>query len=166
MNEEYRQRRAHIRTLEKAAAEVFRAAAPGIAARMQEDRTTASSARNFEGICNDLAGAGPDAYAVYRLMSHLSHASGLVADQYLTWTDEAPHLKLRMKAQQPDTAVWTFFVPASLVWAGRAVDYFDDVRRRRSQLRRAARELGIRSALQLSDDARRRASGNKSHRGP
>jgi hypothetical protein len=45
---------------------------------------------------------------------------------------------------------------ATLVWAGRALDYFDLNHRRRTQLRTAARDLGIESALQLTPQAMRR----------
>ena len=153
VNKDLRQRRRHVHTLESAVSQVFREAAPNVAARIMDELPTTASARNFETICLELQPGGKDAYAIYRMMSHLSHASVLVADQYLSALDRDPWVALRMEADQPDPATWTFFVPVTLVWAGRAVDFFDGTRRRRSQLRAAARELKVESALQLSDAA-------------
>lgn len=152
MNEDMRQRRSHIRTLEKSVSTVFRETAPKIEAMLGEKRESASSARSFEDICQDLEGVGHDGYAIYRALSHLSHATVLVVDQYLGPADDAA-MSLRREPVQPDAPTWTFMTVASLVWAARALDFLDGAHARRNKLRAAALALGISSEFQLSERA-------------
>lgn len=150
VNEDLRQRRNHVTSLEKAASETLRGASAEVAAQLMDELETTSSARRFDEICADLTPGGQDAYVVYRSLSHLSHASVLVADQYLEALEVSPHLALRTEPAEPDAPTWTHILAASLVWAGRAVDILDQNHPRRAALRRAAHALGIQPELQLS----------------
>lgn len=150
VNEDVRQRRAQVHTLEKAVSSVFREAAPEIAANLVDPLETSATARGFHNLCDDLVPGGADAYSIYRMPSQYSHASVLVIDDYLQTTDTGPGLALRTVPVEPNGATWTSMLAASLVWAGRAIDYLDKDRVRRSELRAAAVSLGITSELQLS----------------
>lgn len=153
IDEDVRQRRAHVQTLEKAVSQVFREAAPKIAANLINPLETSATAKGFYNLCNDLVPGGADAYSSYRMLSQYSHASVLVIDEYLQATDTGPGLALRIEPIEPNGATWTNMLAASLVWAGRAIDYLDKDRVRRSELRAAAAALGITSELQLSEAA-------------
>jgi hypothetical protein len=157
LNEDLRQRQNLVKSLEQAASHVFREAAPSVArySHLEKLETTAS-VRHFQHVCDDLVPAGGDAYITYRSMSHLTHASGLVVDLYLESDDGPAGLARRMTPKEPSALSWTFIVAASLVWAGRAVDFLDKKRLRRSELRSAARAIGTTSELKLSDAARAR----------
>ncbi len=65
------------------------------------------------------------------MLSQYSHASVLVIDEYLQVTDTGPGLALRIEPIEPNGATWTNMLAASLVWAGRAIDYLDKNRVRR-----------------------------------
>src|SRR5207253_474506 len=106
INEDLRQRRNQVKTLEAAASTVFREAAPGVAAQLIAELETQASARRFDEVCDDLTPGGKDAYATYRAMSHLSHSTVLVVDQYLQPTDAGPGLALRMEPDEPDAPTW------------------------------------------------------------
>ena len=153
LNEDLRQRRNHVRHLEQAASSALQDNAAGVAEQIVHELDMSASARTFQSICEDLRPGGADAYIAYRAMGHLSHASALVADQYLDLLDEPPHLAFRVQAKQPDSGTWTFLVVASLVWAGRAMDYLEQDKRRRSELRGAARVLGIPDEFHLTEAA-------------
>ena len=153
LNEDLQQRRNHVRHLDQAASSSFHDTAAGVAEKIVHELDTAASVRTFQSICHDLRAGDFDAYIVYRAMSHLSHASPLVVDQYLDLLDEPPHLALRVQAKQPEAGTWTFMVVASLVWAGRAMDYLDQDKRRRSELRDAARVLDIPDEFHLTEAA-------------
>ena len=114
-------------------------------------------AKVFEALCNDLTPGGADAYLYYRMLCRYSHASVFVAEQYLVPSESGDEVTAVL-AQPRDGAEpnWSFFLVASIIWAGRALDYIDPARQRRSQLRRAAREVGIAADLHLTDAARRR----------
>lgn len=159
VNEDVRQRRAQIPTLEKAVSSVFREAAPEIAARLVDRLESNTTARGFHNLCDDLVPGGADAYSIYRVLSQYSHASVLVIDDYLQATDTG--LALRSVPVEPNGATWTNLLAASLVWAGRAIDYLDKNHVRRSELRAAAASLGITSELQLSAAAVLRESKAK-----
>jgi len=155
VNEDVRQRRAQVLTLEKAVSSVFREAAPEIAANFVDPLETSATAKGFHNLCNDLVPGRADAYSIYRVLSQYSHASVLVIDDYLqaTDTDTGPGLALRTDPVEPNGATWTNMLAASLVWAARAIDYLDKDHVRRSELRAAAASLGITSELQLSEAA-------------
>ena len=162
MNEEIRQRAAHVSTLAAAASQAFRDAASTLSYGDLARLDTTASARNFHSICWDLAPGGEDAYAVYRLLSHMSHASVMVVEQYVDEIDSSPGVALRVEPKRSDPAIWIWFLATSLVWAGRAVDYFDTKHQRRSELRAAARALGTPSELKLSERAVVREQGTSS----
>jgi hypothetical protein len=166
VNEDVRQRHAHVKTLEKAVSQVFREAAPEIAANLIDRLETSATAKGFHNICNDLVPAGADAYSIYRMLSQYSHASVLVIDDYLQATDAGPGVALRTEPVEPNGATWTNMLAASLVWAGRAIDYLDKDHVRRSELRAAAATLGITSELQLSETAVLREAKRKSRPKP
>lgn len=163
-NENIRNRSSLVATLKKTATEVFQAGADDIKhadLSQRLDSDSDASARNFWQLCDDLTPGGPDAYAIYRAMSLESHPTLSVAD---LWTDpptseDGPERLRTTLREGPGSDTWTFLVAASLIWSGRALDYFDRDHRRRSFLRATAREMGIPDALQLSDRYRRRISG-------
>ena len=154
VNEDVRQRLAQVKTLEQAVSEVFRDAAPGIAANLPPPiLDTTATARGFHNICDDLVPGGADAYTVYRVLSQYSHATIRVVDGYLQATSTGPGVVLRTNPAEPDAATWTNVLASCLVWAGRSNDYIDGAKTRRSELRAAANALGINSELQLSPAA-------------
>ncbi len=160
VNEDVRQRRSHVRTLEKAMSEVFRDAAPGIERQLIDPLETDATARGFQHLCDDLHPVGADGYATFRMLSQFSHASVVVVDCYLQLHPGPTGLALRGEPDEPNAAAWTSILAATLVWAGRAIDFMDKNHSRRSELRRAASQLGIRSDLQLSASAlERQAKG-------
>lgn len=162
VNEDVRQRLAQVETLEQAVSEVFRDAAPGIAANLPPILDTTATARGFHNICDDLVPGGADAYTIYRVLSQYSHASIRVVDGYLQATSTGPGVVLRTNPAEPDAATWTNVLASCLVWAGRSNDYIDGDKTRRSELRAAANALGINSELQLSPAAvLREASAKK-----
>jgi len=164
VNEDVRQRRAQVQTLEKAISQVFREAAPEVAANLVDPLETSATAKGFHNLCNDLVPGGADAYSIYRMLSQYSHASVLVIDEYLQATDTGPGLALRTAPVEPNGATWTNVLAAALVWAGRAIDYLDKDHVRRSELRAAAASLGITSELQLSEAAVLREAKSKKTR--
>ncbi len=164
VNEDVRQRRAQVQTLEKAVSEVFREAAPEIAANLIDPLHTNATARGFHNLCNDLVPGGADAYSIYRVLSQYSHASVLVIDDYLQATDTGPGLALHTHPVEPNAATWTNVLASALVWAGRAIDYLDKDHVRRSELRAAAAALGITSELQLSQAAVLREAKTKKNK--
>jgi hypothetical protein len=107
---------------------------------------------SFKAICDSLEPGGADAYAQYRLMSSMTHASAFLCDFYLLDDSTVPFagFRLRDEPQQPKGAPYLAMLAASVIWSGRAIDYLDKRRPRRSQLRAAARTLGINSELQPS----------------
>lgn len=161
VNEEVRQRLAQVGTMEKAVSEVFREAAPGIAANLPPILDATATARGFHSICDDLAPGGADAYTIYRVLSQYSHASIRVVDGYLKVARTGPGVGLRTTPAEPSAATWTNVLASCLVWAGRSNDYLDGDRTRRSELRAAANALGINSELHLSPAAVLREAGAK-----
>lgn len=157
-NEHVRNRRNLIRTLSKSSPFLQR-----LGTRFEEEDPLPEdgpvptvSARRFDQLCNDLTPGGADAYAHYRLMSSMVHPTPFLIDFY-TSSDADPSnaagFQLRNEAAQPGPMPYLAFVVASLIWAGRAVDYLDTTKARRSELRAAARRLGITSELHPSPSA-------------
>jgi hypothetical protein len=162
-NEDVRQRLAMIKTWERALPGRL-ADRPELIDKLNADvieLESSVSARRFDQLCADLEPGGNEAYAHYRFMSSMSHASVTVVDRYLDEADEPPGFAIRTTPKQPDQSPWAFFMAACLVWAGRAVDFSDKDHRRRSQLRTAARRLAITPELQPSQAARDRRSGRQ-----
>ena len=120
------------------------------------ERSPADPDRDFAQLCRDLIPGGSSAYVGHQIMSMYAEPSVALVDEYLA-TDESGELTgLMLAPGERSSGAWRGVLVATLVWAGRALDYFDLSHRRRSQLRAAARDLGIESALQLTPDALRR----------
>lgn len=168
VGQEYvRQRRNLAKGLRESAVGAFKVTAGNVEAAVQVDlrqleTLSTSPARYFDKMCADLVPGGKEAYSYYRVMSMESHASVLVADQWL----HAPHgrdgrLQLNPKPQPRSEEPWLYLLAASLIWAGRALDFFDETRSRRDYLRSMAREVGVAQHLQLSDEYYRRIRDEK-----
>lgn len=168
-NEEIRVRVQLVKTFRESASEIFQQGAGEVShADLSERLESASdaSARNFSQLCEDLTPGGKDAYALYRAMSMESHPTVFIADQWIDPPDDdrgRPHLRTQPKDGSAVEA-WSHMVAASLVWAGRALDYFDRDKERRSFLRRMAREVGVPETLQPSDSYRRRIAEDRRKR--
>jgi hypothetical protein len=161
VNELYRQRTAMSQVMSRSAVDLWREGATSIEGLDRERLASESDAsgRSFEQRCNDLSPGGADAYVVYRIMSEQVHAGALVVDNYLVPDESDLGVRLRIDpkpATTEEVALWTFHIAASFVWAGRAVDYFDRRHLRRTELRTAAKKLGISSELKLSTAANMR----------
>jgi hypothetical protein len=116
------------------------------------NRSPSVSRMKFQDVCSDLKGTGPGAYAIYRLYCQTSHASASIADRYITFDGEGePALNVR-PAERDATADY-FTLARSLVWAGGALDWIDRSKKRRSELKSAAKELATVPNLCISDDA-------------
>lgn len=157
VGQEYvRQRRNLATGLRESAVGALQGAAREVEAVVQFDvneleTLSASPARHFDRLCADLVPGGKEAYSYYRVMSMESHASVLVADQWLSAPEgvDGPVLlnpKQRMRSEEP----WLYLLAASLIWAGRALDFFDETHSRRSYLRTMANEIGVAQELKLS----------------
>ncbi|GGS28290.1 hypothetical protein [Actinokineospora fastidiosa] len=112
---------------------------------------TAQSARNFHQLCNDLTPAGQEAYAMYRILSSYTHPGYRVIDQYLAGEPIRGHT-YPVKFTQDDARPWLFITCCCVIWAARAVDRLTLRQERRGELRSAAKRLGIKAELQLSED--------------
>lgn len=123
-------------------------------------QTVTGSARRFDEVCNDLDLAGADAYANYRLLSAFCHPSVLLADLYIAPATDASPFQLRPEPDEPPGVVSLYLLAASLVWSGRALDFFDRGRPRRNALRVRAGRLGIPDVLRLSESAWLRQLGH------
>ena len=101
-------------------------------------------------------------------MSMYVHPSVLLVDQYLVASEDGSAIASFLTNSKPEqSAPWRAMLANSLVWSGRAVDYFDQRHARRSQLRQAATRLGIPEVLELSAKARARTfEAAKSKRAP
>jgi hypothetical protein len=117
-----------------------------------ENVSSLPQAKNFEALCSDLDPDGATFYLLYRILSKTCHAGPYVIDQYMTSSIDEELDALHRMPLRPgmDPLLMTFVVAASLILAGRAVDYIDPARTRRSELRAAARDLGIPPELKLS----------------
>jgi hypothetical protein len=159
MNRDNASRRAAAKTLREARSGVLRSGAdqfPGAEADLLAT-TSNAQARNFEQLCKDLAPGGADAYAYYRLMSWYSHPGAHLVDRYVVEEPSGVGIQaLRLEPAAGNDTTWRFFLAASLVWAARAVDFVDVSRAQRSELRAAARVLGIPEVLQLTHEAQLR----------
>jgi hypothetical protein len=157
INEDARQRRALERTVKAGVPASIRGDGKIPGSDLEPLETTAGGpARNFEQLCDDLHPGGASAYFPYRVLSMYAHATVALVDDYLEPNEDGELGAMRLDPKPTASAAWRGLLVSSLVWSGRAVDYFDQDHRRRSQLRAAARELGIESALQLSPAVGRR----------
>lgn len=115
-------------------------------------------ARAFQQMCEDFNG-GTDLYIYYRLMSSYSHPGVRLVEEYIVPTDDGDDVKglLNVPRFSPN-GMWLFMLAASLIWAGTAFDYIEVTRKRRSELRTAARTIGVVRDLQLTPTATARSS--------
>lgn len=105
-------------------------------------------ARHFGVLCREL-NVNDELYSYYRIMSAMAHPTGHIVDSYLETVDP---IVVRREPQGHERATpWLYMCCVSLVLAGRAFDWLDRSHPRREELRRAARTLGIKPELQLSE---------------
>ncbi|MBH0118519.1 hypothetical protein I0Q12_02775 [Rhodococcus sp. CX] len=110
----------------------------------------------------DLEG-GSELYAVYRYLCGFTHASPTLTDQYLHLDESPGSIGYGFDPHPPelDRAPHIRFVASSMLWALSAVRFIlKDGKTLRSDLRNAARELGIRPDLQLTAKALARQNGH------
>lgn len=158
--EDSRQVRNYAKTLSQATSATMRDAAGKISHRIVEEYGDPfQQARRFDLACSDLEPGGADAYAIYRAMSHFSHPSVLLVDQYLE--DRGDSVRVRSRAESGGGPVWAGMLAASLVWATAVVEFHARDKAFRSAVRSAATELSVEFVLKMSDDARRRNSQAK-----
>ncbi len=128
------------------------------------DTDSNAQARWFEKLCTDF-NDGADLYIYYRQMSGYSHAGLRVIEEYIRPTEDRTDVQSLLKVSQfGPMDMWLFFLTASAIWAGSAFDYIDKDRARRSELRQAARDIGVVRDLKLTSDAERRTARRKRKR--
>jgi hypothetical protein len=97
-----------------------------------------------------------------QLYGKVSGRLPVVSDEYLTTDNAGTYSGLSLVPAGFQTSPpWCGVLVATLVWSGRALDFFDMNHRRRSQLLAAAQDLGIESALQLTDSAKKRQAAHR-----
>lgn len=114
-------------------------------------------ARRIEHRCADVALDG--AYAFYRMLSGMSHASIDTIDAYLDGDSFRPGEPMSVKSNPgalTSSFSWTHMVACCLVWSGMVTNYLDQTRTRRNDLRRIARTLGIAPELAVKVSANHR----------
>lgn len=105
-------------------------------------------ARHFGMLCQEL-NVTEELYAYYRIMSGMAHPTGHIVDSYVESVDPLVVSREPQGHEQASSSLYLCCV--SLVLAGRALDWLDRSHPRREKLRRAARTLGIKPELQLSE---------------
>lgn|GEM_PF-486696 len=157
VGKEYMRLRSNLATnLRESAVQHFRDSAAVLEAAnwgdLEELETySVSPARRFDLLCEDLSPGGKEAYLYYRVMSMESHASPTVVDEWLELTGGTEQkLLLNPVSGARSEESWLYLLAASLIWAGRALDFFDGHRTRRDYLRSMAREVGVVPQLELS----------------
>ena len=166
--EEARQRRNLATTLRRTAIDAYLEAADKVTPSRLDELESASlaGARNFEALCGDLVPGKDQAYSIYRILSMEAHPTLLVADQWFAPAREGSTARATLLVRPHELeSPWTPVVASSLVWAGRAFDYFDGSHARRSLLRSTARALGIPEELKESPESqKRRAEADRQRR--
>ncbi len=123
----------------------------------EDQPASAAQGKFIEKRCADVALDG--AYAIYRMLSALSHASTDTIDAYLVGDSPAPGVPLSVTTNPgplSSSVAWSHLVGSCMVWAGMTVNYLDRNRARRSDLRRVGRQLGIDPELAVNYSAHRR----------
>lgn len=153
MHEYARSNRSMKLSLRKAMSATFRDNADSIAdADVEPYRGSLDNAQRFDLICEDLTPGGADAYVYYRALSGFSHAGVRLLELYFE-PDPAggPMPAVRPDPREPfEDNFLLFMTCASLVWAGRPITYLAENKEYRDHLRRAGKQLGVTSELQLS----------------
>lgn len=161
-NEFSRARKAVSKSLSEAESAILREGAASVyGAEVHRERMTSSSdeqAAKFFKMCEDFV-SGADLYIYFRLMSEFCHPSLRIIEHYIEPNEEFTDVG-RLLAQPRPTApfIWAKIATQSLVWAGTAVDYIEVTRSRRSELREAARLLGMDRGLELTPAAQQRVT--------
>ncbi len=161
VNEEVRQRRALVRTMTAASRSLGQLAGDVVVGEGIPTRTNVST-RQFHQVCLDLEPGGEDAYAIYRMMSQMAHASAFTIDAYLRLDDGPAGFALDVEPVQPDAEAYLGILAYCLVWSARAVDLLDKNKHYRPRLLRLTRELQISSVLKASAVAHREGRADRS----
>ncbi len=114
-------------------------------------------ARRIESRCADVALDG--AYAFYRVLSGMGHASIDTIDAYLDGDTFKPGQPMSVKSNPgvlSSSFSWSHMVACCLVWSGMVTNYLDRARTRRNDLRRLARALEVAPELAVKFSAYRR----------
>lgn len=158
LNKDIKSRQRAERTAQAAVSEALRNGGPIAGADLDELETSAGGpAGDFKQLCDDLTPGGADAYFHYRAMSMYTHPAALLVDQYLTLSDDGiDFAAFHIQPKEKESGAWRGLLTASLIWSGRAVDYFDGSHQRRSELISAAKTLSVAETLQLTEKARTR----------
>ncbi len=123
-----------------------------------ENVSSDAQAKYFWRLCEDLAPDGKTLYLLYRMLSKMCHPSGFVIDRFVRMDEEGEVTALgwRPLPHDEDPGLMYFLAVMSLVYAGRAVDFIEPSRSRRSELRDAARAAGFPAELRLTPEADQR----------
>lgn len=111
-------------------------------------------ARWIESRCKDIALDG--AYALYRMLSGMGHASIDTVDSYLDSQSLIPGQPISVKSNPgslPSSHAWSHVIACCLLWSGMVANYLDRTRSRRSALRRIAKALQVQAELPVKYNA-------------
>lgn len=117
-------------------------------------------ARRIESRCADVALDG--AYAFYRMLSGMGHASIDTIDAYLDADSITSGQSMSVKSNPgvlSSSFSWSHMVACCLLWSGMVTNYLDRTRTRRNDLRRIARVLDVAPELAVKYSANRRGGG-------
>ena len=165
LNEGLRQRRALRQSL--ANTRSMREIADQISGTDLTELPTASTqqARQMQQRCDDIALDG--GYAIYRMLSGLSHPSVDTIDAYVDGDSFQLGQRMSIKSNPgvlESSYAWSHLVACCLVWSGMVTNYLDKSRSRRNRLRRIARELDVQPQLAVRYDAHLRGQQNHPRR--
>lgn len=119
--------------------------------------SSADQARRMDQRCDDVALDG--AYALYRMLSGLGHASTETIDAYLDGDSLIPGQPMSVKSnpgQLSSSYAWAHLVACCLLWSAMVTNYLDRSRSRRNDLRRIAGALGVAPELAVKYQAHQR----------
>lgn len=155
--EDSRQMKNFLKTLTESDNATMLNAAGAMAHRVVDEfgKSTAQ-AKRFDKACDDLDGAGVEAYAYYRAMSTYCHPSVILAEQYME--DHGHSVRLLDTAKSDGAGAWAALLSASLVWATAVVEFSARDAQFKREIRRAATALSAPFVMQPSPEARRRSS--------
>lgn len=145
LNEEGRFRRRLADTLGKSQSGLPFAEAIALEEWTDLETSSRDEAKWFERLAERVA--LDNAYGYYRILSNYSHPSTRVTSEYVAAIDDS--VQLRRSPKPLASFGWSAVVACCLVWAGTVASYCDPTRSRRSELRVAARRLGIPASLPL-----------------
>lgn len=158
IHESLRQKRASIKDIIALGRDGFDdALLQTIEAQVDEFSDDADPAgKHFEARCREVAD-GLGVYATWRVMSSLSHPGLAMADFYLREADdEGVHpagLTFQPDAKLNSHEAWLGTAICMLICALRACDLVDADGRRKTQIARAARRMGITAEFRRADES-------------